>query len=99
MLSIETALRLAIIGQQILIAVLFLTGRGNLGVRVSASLFLLSVSAYLLISDPFLSAAASAITPLISLLAIFAPFFFGRSRGPSSRCPGQGDGSWSALSR
>jgi AraC-like DNA-binding protein len=75
MLSIETALRLAIIGQQILIATVFLTGRGNLGVRVSASLFLLSVSAYLLISDPSLSAAASAITPMISLLAMFAPFF------------------------
>lgn len=75
MLSIESALRLAIIGQQILIAAVFLTGRGNLGVRLSASMFLLSVSAYLLISDPILREAGAAILPAVSLLAMFAPFF------------------------
>lgn len=75
MLSFETALRLAIIGQQILIAAVFLAGKGNLGARASASVFLLSVSAYLLISDPILRDAAAGLLPLVSFLAMFVPFF------------------------
>lgn len=69
----DTALRLAIIGQQILIAAVFLAGKGSLTARVSASLFLVSVSGYLVISDPVLREALSVLMPLVSLLAMIVP--------------------------
>lgn len=71
--SLETALRLAIIGQEILIAAVFLFGRGNFGARASGALFLLSVSAYLLVSDPLLRDAFSALIPIATLLALIVP--------------------------
>ena len=70
MLSLETALRLAIIGQEILIAAVFLVGKGNFGARASAALFLLSVSAYLLVSDPVLRDLFAFVTPVATLFAM-----------------------------
>ncbi len=73
MQSLETALRLAIIGQELLIAVVFLVGKGNIGARVSGALFLVSVSSYLLVSDPLLSDAFSALIPVATLFAMIVP--------------------------
>ena len=70
MSSFETALRVAIIGQEILIAAVLLFGRGGAVARLSGALFLLSVSAYLIVSDPLLSEAAAFLSPLLTLLAI-----------------------------
>jgi len=74
MLSFETALRIAIIGQEILIAALLLFGRGSGVARLSGAIFLLSVSAYLIVSSPLLSEAAAFLLPLLTLLAIIVPY-------------------------
>ena len=74
MSSFETALRVAIIGQEILIAAVLLFGRGSRIARISGALFLLSVSAYLIVSDPMLSQAADFLWPLLTLLAIIVPY-------------------------
>jgi len=74
MLSLETALRVAIIGQEILIAAVLLYGQGGRAARLSGALFLLSVSAYLIVSNPLLSQAASILSPLLTLLAIIVPY-------------------------
>mgnify|MGYP001823726530 CR=1 FL=1 len=74
MSSFETALRIAIIGQEILIAAILLFGRGGAVARLSGALFLLSVSAYLIVSDPLLSEAAAFLLPLLTLLAIVVPY-------------------------
>ena len=73
MLSLETALRLLVIGQQWLIAGIFLTGDGNRGARLSGALLLLSVSAYLLISDAVLHDALGLLLSVVTLLAIIVP--------------------------
>jgi AraC-like DNA-binding protein len=74
MISVETALRLAIIGQEILLAAVFLASRGNLVARVSGALLLLSVAAYLVISDPILRERSTAFLPVLTLLAIAVPY-------------------------
>lgn len=74
MLTFETALRVAIIGQEILIAAVLLFGRGGGVARASGALFLLSVSAYLIVSSPLLSGAAVFLLPLLTLLAIIVPY-------------------------
>ncbi len=74
MSSFETALRIAIIGQEILIAAVLIFGRGNRIARLSGALFLLSVSAYLIVSDPVLRQAAAVLLPLLTLLAIIVPY-------------------------
>ena len=74
MSSFETALRVAIIGQEILIAAVLLFGRGGGIARLSGVLFLLSVSAYLIVSDPLLSEAAAFFSPVLTLLAIIVPY-------------------------
>ena len=74
MSSFETALRVAIIGQEVLIAAVLIFGRGGWGARLSGVLFLLSVSAYLIVSDPLLSESAAFLLPLLTLLAIIVPY-------------------------
>ena len=74
MSSFETALRVAVIGQEILVAAVLLFGRGNRTARLSGALLVLSVSAYLIVSDPLLSEAANRILPLLTLLAIIVPY-------------------------
>jgi AraC-like DNA-binding protein len=74
MSSFETALRVAIIGQEILIATVLLCGRGGRVARTSGALFLLSVSAYLIVSDPLLSEATAFLSPVLTLLAIVVPY-------------------------
>ena len=74
MSSFETTLSIAIIGQEILIAAVLLFGRGNGAARLSGALFLLSVSAYLIVSDPLLREAAAFLSPVLTLLAIIVPY-------------------------
>lgn len=74
MSSFETALRVAIVGQELLIAAVLIFGRGGFSARLSGALFLLSVSAYLIVSDPFLSKAAAFLSPVLTLLAIIVPY-------------------------
>jgi AraC-like DNA-binding protein len=73
MLSFETALRLIVIGQEILIAGVFLFGRGNFGTRLSGAAFLACVAAYLVVSDPFLRDAVAVLAVPLTLLAIVVP--------------------------
>ena len=73
MSSFETGLRLVVVGQALLIAAVFLFGRGRLSARLSGAMLLLSVAAYLLVSDPTLRGALPALVPLLALLSIVIP--------------------------
>ena len=75
MFSIESAIRLIVIGQELLIATIFLTGCGNLRGRISGALFLVGVAAYLVVSGPELSSALSSFIPLVSVFSISLPYF------------------------
>lgn len=72
--SLETALRLVVIGQELLIAAVFLFGNGNRSARLCGALFLLSVVGYLYASDDALSGSMPMLDALAVLLAIAAPF-------------------------
>ncbi len=74
MSSFETGLRLVVVGQALLIAAVFLFGRGRLSARLSGAMLLISVAAYLLVSDPVLRAALSNIEPGLTLLSIIIPY-------------------------
>ena len=71
--SLETALRLFVIGQEFLIAVVFLFGSGNRTARISGSFLLVGTASYLLVSDTVLSEAVSVVLPLVILLAMIVP--------------------------
>ena len=73
--SPETALRLVVIGQEILLALLFLFGEGSRGARVSGAVFLVSVAAYLVTSSPELRLATEAFLPPIMFLSVALPYF------------------------
>ena len=70
MQNFETALRLIVIGQDILIAAIFLYGKGRMGLRASAALLLLSSACYLVASDQVLWDAMGMIAPLVALPAM-----------------------------
>lgn len=72
--SLETAIRLLVIGQQVLLALVCLPGDGNRSARTYCALLLASVAAYLVASDPVLYRALSAVSPLIVLLSISVPY-------------------------
>ena len=74
MSSFETGLRLVVVGQALLIAAVFLFGRGRLSARLSGALLLASVAAYLLVSDPALRNALSGLVPLLGLFSILIPY-------------------------
>ena len=74
-MSLETAIRLMITGQVMLMALLFLSGKGNRGARTSGGLLLLSVAAYLFRTSAELSIALSAVLPVISLFSMATPYF------------------------
>ena len=75
MISLETAIRLIVIGQELLLALLFLSGQGKRSARISGALFLISVAAYLVTSSPDLRVASSGVLPLIMLLSVADPYF------------------------
>ena len=75
MVSLETAIRLIVIGQELLLALLFLSGQGKRSARISGALFLVSVAAYLVTSSPELRTATAAALPIIMLLSVADPYF------------------------
>jgi hypothetical protein len=75
MQSVETGLRLLVIGQDILIAAIFLFGRGSRGVRSTGALLMLSIVGYLMASDDVLRDAVGVLSPLLALPAMTVPYF------------------------
>ena len=72
--SLEVAIRLMIIGQQLLIALVFLFGPGGRAVRYSGAVLMLSFMSYVYISDDGLGHSVAALVPLVTLLAIIVPY-------------------------
>ncbi|MFQ5609105.1 MAG: helix-turn-helix domain-containing protein [Woeseiaceae bacterium] len=82
MLTLESALRLLVIGQEFLIAAVFLSGSGSRAARVGGAVLMLSVVGYLYISSPGLGDSFAVIEPLAALFALAVPFalwFFARA--------------------
>lgn len=72
--SLDTAIRLVVIGQQMLLALVFLFGDGRKSARLSAALLLAGVIGYLFISDVTLRESLPALLPLASLLSVAVPY-------------------------
>jgi len=72
--SFETAVRLIVIGQELLIAAIFLFGAGTRVARLSGALLLLSIAAYLYNSDTTLRTASPELLPIVMLLAMIVPY-------------------------
>ena len=74
MLTVETALRLIVIGQELLVALVFLFGNGTRATRISGAMLMLSVAAYLFTSDPGLRGSTGILLPVVALLAMSVPY-------------------------
>jgi AraC-like DNA-binding protein len=72
--TLETAIRLIIIGQQLLIAAVILAGVGSRAPRISGVLLMLSFVGYVYASDEALVSAIPMLVPLVALLAIIVPY-------------------------
>lgn len=72
--NLETAIRLFIIGQEFLIALLLLMGSGSRNVRIAGALLLIGVAGYLYNSDAVLRNSVPTMLPLVMLLAIAVPY-------------------------
>lgn len=70
MTSIDSAIRLMVIGQVFLMAVVFLSGRGARGARISGALLMLGVVGYLFTSSSALREAVPLLVPVTTLLAL-----------------------------
>lgn len=80
--EIETAIRLIVIGQEILIAVVFLSGAGSRVARIGGALLVLSIVGYLFMSDTELRNSVPGLVPTMTLLALSVPYclwFFARA--------------------
>jgi AraC-like DNA-binding protein len=75
MSSLETAIRLMVIGQMALFAVVFLSGKGTRSARVSGALLMLGVVGYLFTSDNTLRPGVPLLLPAMSMLALGVPYF------------------------
>lgn len=74
MLTLETALRLIVIGQELLIALVFLSRAGSLSIRIGGAFLMLSIVGYLYVSSSVLSSSLPIFHPLATLLGIAVPF-------------------------
>ena len=74
MLTLETAIRLIIIGQQLLIAAIFLFANGSRIARISGSLLMLCVASYLFNTSIELRESLPVVLPLLSLLGMMVPY-------------------------
>ncbi len=74
MLTFETAIRLIVIGQELLIAAIFLFGNGTRAARISGAILMLSVVGYLYGSDASLRGAIPGLLPLVLLLSMIVPY-------------------------
>lgn len=72
--SLEIAIRLVIIGQQLLLAAVFLFGIGGRAARFSGAALMLSFIGYVYMSDDALGQSIPALVPLGTLLAIIVPY-------------------------
>ena len=72
--TLETAIRLIVIGQQLLIAAVILTGVGSRAPRISGALLMLSFVAHVYASDNVLVQSIPIIMPVVALFAIVAPY-------------------------
>ena len=72
--SLETALRLIVIGQELLIAAIFLSGSGARAARIGGAMLVLSVAGYLYNSDLVLRDAVPVLLPVVMLLAMITPY-------------------------
>ncbi|RZV34181.1 MAG: AraC family transcriptional regulator [Chromatiales bacterium] len=72
--SLEVAIRLIIIGQQLLIALVFLFGLGGRAARLSGAVLMLSLMGYVYMSDDRLGQSIAALVPLGTLLAVIVPY-------------------------
>jgi AraC-like DNA-binding protein len=72
--TFETAIRLVVIGQELLIAAVFLFSGGARVARISGALFMLSVAAYLYTSDAALADSIPLLAPVAMLFALIVPF-------------------------
>ncbi len=80
--TIETAIRLIVIGQELLIAAVFLFGSGGRAARFSGALLVLSVVGYLFTSSAVLRNLLPMVIPAALLLALIVPYclwFFARA--------------------
>jgi AraC-like DNA-binding protein len=73
MASLESAIRLMVIGQALLIAVVFLSGTGGRAARISGAAVMLGAAAYLYMSGP-LYGSLPAVEPLLMLVTLAVPF-------------------------
>ena len=74
-MSLETAIRLIVTGQVLLIALLFFTGKGSRSSRIGGGLLVLSVVGYLFRTSTELSTALSPVLPLLNFLSMSTPYF------------------------
>jgi AraC-like DNA-binding protein len=74
MLTTETAIRLIVIGQEFLIAAIFLFGNGTRAARISGAALMLSVAGYLYGSDTSLRGAIPELLPAVILMAMIVPY-------------------------
>jgi len=74
MLDFEIAIRLIVIGQELLIALMFLAGSGSKSARISGALLMIGAAAHLLTADPTLRDSVPALFPLVALLSIAVPY-------------------------
>ncbi len=72
--TLETAIRLFVMGQEFLIAAVFLSGSGGRSARISGALLTLSIMGYLYTSDVVLSNSIPFVTPLALLLSLIVPY-------------------------
>jgi len=72
--TLETAIRLIVIGQEFLIAVVFLFGNGARATRISGTLLVLSIAGHLYASDIVLRNSIPLVAPVAILLALIVPY-------------------------
>lgn len=73
MANLETAIRLMVIGQALLIAVVFLSGKGGRAARISGAAVMLGAAAYLYLSGA-LYGSLPVIEPFLMLVTLAVPF-------------------------
>lgn len=72
--TLETAIRLIVIGQDLLIAAVFLFSAGERVARFSGAMFMLSVAGYVYTSDTELLGSVAWLTPLAMFFALVVPY-------------------------
>lgn len=72
--SLDTAIRLLVVGQLLLVAALLLNGAGARAARFCGVALMLSVMGYLVTSSPVLSESVPPLSPVFAFLALLVPY-------------------------